>query len=78
MFVLTSQNPQRSLFHLLGLACRFVEPRLEVGPSMLPSLVDGGFHVACQDDEFRRAAVVMGAETYDVDLGHSGRKIAKN
>src|SRR5262249_26785498 len=29
----------------------------------LPSHVDGGFHVVCQDDEFRRAVVVMGAKT---------------
>jgi hypothetical protein len=30
-----------------------------------------------QHDELRRPTVVMGAKTYDVNLGHSGRKIAK-
>jgi hypothetical protein len=44
---------------------------------MLPRLIDGGFHVVSQDDELRRSAVVMGAEAHDVDLGHSGRKIAR-
>ena len=44
---------------------------------MFPSHLDGGSHVVCQDDELRRPAVVMGAEADDVDLCHSGRKIAK-
>jgi hypothetical protein len=42
---------------------------------MLPGHLDGGFHVVGHDDEFRRAAVVI---AHDIDLGHSGRKIAKN
>jgi hypothetical protein len=41
---------------------------------MFPSHVDGGFHIVGQDDELRRAAVVMGAETHDVYLSHSGRE----
>ena len=44
---------------------------------MLPSGLDGGFHIVSQNYEFRRPAVVMGAKTYDVDPGHSGRKIAR-
>jgi hypothetical protein len=43
---------------------------------MFPSHLDSGSHIVCQDDELRRPAVIMGA-TYDVDLSHSGRKIAK-
>jgi hypothetical protein len=45
---------------------------------MFPSHLDGGFHSVGQDDEFRGAAVVMGAKVHDVDLSHSGRKIARN
>jgi hypothetical protein len=41
---------------------------------MLPSHLDGGFHIVSQDDELRRSAVVIGAKTYDVDLSHSGRE----
>jgi len=44
---------------------------------MVPSHVDGGFHAIGQDDELRWTAVVMGAKAHDVDLGHSGRKIAR-
>jgi hypothetical protein len=44
---------------------------------MLPSHLDGGSHIVSQDDELRRPAVVKGAKAYDVDLSHSGRKIAK-
>jgi hypothetical protein len=33
---------QRPLFHLLGLRCGLVKPRLEVRPSMLPGLSDSG------------------------------------
>jgi hypothetical protein len=39
---------------------------------MFPSLVDSGFHIVSQDDEFRRPAVVMGAKAHDVDFGYSG------
>jgi hypothetical protein len=46
--------------------------RLEVRPSMLPRLVDGGSHIVSQDDELRRPAVVMAAKSYDLDFGHSG------
>jgi hypothetical protein len=44
---------------------------------MFPSHLDSGSHIVCQDDELRRPAVIMGAKAYDVDLSHSGRKIAK-
>ena len=44
---------------------------------MFPRLVYGGFHTVGQDDKLGRPAVVMGAKTYDVDLSHSGRKIAR-
>jgi hypothetical protein len=44
---------------------------------MFPSHVDGGSHTVRQDDELRRPAIVMGAEAHDVDLSHSGRKIAR-
>ena len=44
---------------------------------MLPSLVDSGFHIVCKNNELRRSAVVMGAKAHDVDLSHSGRKIAR-
>jgi hypothetical protein len=30
-----------------------------------------------QDDELRRPAVIVRAKAYDVDLSHSGRKIAR-
>jgi hypothetical protein len=69
-----SQNPQRSLFHLLGLRGGFVEARLEVRPAMFPGHVDRGSHIVGQDDELRRSAVIMGAKTYDVDPSHSGRE----
>ena len=45
---------------------------------MFPSLAYGGFHTVGQDDELGRPAVVMAAKAYDVDLSHSGRKIARN
>jgi hypothetical protein len=38
---------------------------------MLPSLVDSGAHIVCQDDELGRPGAVMGAETYDVDFSHN-------
>jgi len=41
---------------------------------MLPSLVDGGFHIVCYDDELRRPPVVIAAKAYDVHLSHSGRE----
>jgi hypothetical protein len=44
---------------------------------MFPSHLDGGFHTIGQDDELRRPAVIMGAKAYNVDLSHSGRKIAR-
>jgi hypothetical protein len=34
-------------------------------------------HIVRQDDKLRRPAVVIAAETYDVDFSHSGRKIAE-
>ena len=45
---------------------------------MFPRHIDGGFHAIGQDDELGRPAVVMAAKAHDVDLSHSGRKIAKN
>jgi hypothetical protein len=39
---------------------------------MFPGHVDGRFHIVSQDDKLGRAAVIMGAKTYDVDLSHSG------
>jgi len=44
---------------------------------MFPSHLDGGFHTVGKDDELRWPAVVKAAETHDVDLSHSGRKIAR-
>ena len=44
---------------------------------MFPRLIDGGSHFGRHDDELRRSALVMAAKTYDVDLSHSGRKIAR-
>jgi hypothetical protein len=41
---------------------------------MLPGHLDGGFHIVCQDDELGRSVVVMGAETHDIYLSHSGRE----
>jgi hypothetical protein len=72
-----SQNAQRPLFHLLGLRGGFVETRLKVRPSMFPSHLDGGFHIVGQHYKLRRSAVIVGAKTNDVDLSHSGRKIAR-
>ena len=66
-----SQNPQRPLFHLLCLCGGFVEPRLEVRPTVFPRHLDGGFHVVCQNDKLRRSAVVIRAEAHDVYLSHS-------
>ena len=37
----------------------------------------GSSHIVGQDDELRRPAVIMAAKCYDVDLSHSGRKIAR-
>jgi hypothetical protein len=45
---------------------------------MVPGHVDGGFHIVRQDDELRGPAVIIRAETDDVDLSHSGRKIPEN
>jgi hypothetical protein len=75
---LTSQYPQRPLLHLLGLSCGFVEPGLKISPSMLPRLVDCGFHIVGHDDELRGPVVVMAAKRDYVCPGHSGRKIARN
>jgi hypothetical protein len=44
---------------------------------MFPRLVDCGFHIVGQDDELRRPAGIMRAETYNINLSHSGRKIAR-
>jgi hypothetical protein len=44
---------------------------------MFPRQLDGRFHAVRQDDELRWPAVIRGAKTYDVDLGHSGVKIAR-
>jgi hypothetical protein len=44
---------------------------------MFPSHLDGGFHIVSQDDELRWSTIVMGAKTYDINLSHSGRKIAR-
>jgi hypothetical protein len=38
----------------------------------------GSQHVVRQDNKLRWPAVVMGAKAHDVDLSHSGRKIARN
>jgi hypothetical protein len=46
-------------------------------PSMFPCHVDGGFHIVCQDNKLRWSAVIVCAEANDVDLSHSGRKIAR-
>jgi len=39
---------------------------------MFPSHLDCGFLTGRHDNELRRATVVIGAETHDVDLSHSG------
>ena len=44
---------------------------------MFPCHVDGGFHIVCQDNKLRWSAVIVCAEANDVDLSHSGRKIAR-
>jgi len=44
---------------------------------MLPGHVDCGFHIVGQNNELGRPAVIMGAKADDVDLSHSGRKIAR-
>jgi hypothetical protein len=36
------------------------------------------FMLSARTINFDGRAVVMGAKTYDVDLSHGGRKIAKN
>ena len=41
---------------------------------MLPSNLDGGFHVVCQNDKLGWSAVMMGAKADDVHLSHSGRE----
>ena len=41
---------------------------------MLPSHLDGGFHIVRQDYKLRWPAVVIGAEAHDVDLSQSGRE----
>src|SRR5262249_32667892 len=68
-----SQNPQRPLFHLLGLSGRFVEPNLKVRPSLFPVNVDGGSHIVSHHDELRRPIIVMAAKSDNVGLSHSGR-----
>jgi hypothetical protein len=73
----TVTKPAAPRFHLLGLRGGLVEPRLELRTAMFPSLADGGTHIISQDDELGRSAVVKGAKAYDIDLSHSGRKIAK-
>jgi hypothetical protein len=80
MFILgcPSQNTQRPFFHLLGLCGGLIKAQPEVRAPVLPSDVDGGFHIGRQDDELRRPVVVMAAKCDNVCLGHSGRKIAKN
>src|SRR5262245_17445317 len=40
---------------------------------MLPSHLDGGFHIVRQDDELGRP-VVVAAKSHDVDLSHGGRE----
>jgi hypothetical protein len=35
------------------------------------------FHVVCQNDKLGWSAVIMGAKANDVNLSHSGRKIAR-
>jgi hypothetical protein len=69
----------RSAPSFISWACTggLIEARLEVSPSMLPSHLDGGFHVVCQNDELGWSAVTMGAKADDVHLSHSGRDIAK-
>ena len=42
---------------------------------MFPGHRNGGAHIVCQDDKLRGTAVVMGAETHNVDLSHSGAQI---
>jgi hypothetical protein len=61
----------------MACAVDFIEPRLKISAAVLPSLIDSGSHVIRKDDELRRPAVVKGAETYDINLGHSARKIAE-
>jgi hypothetical protein len=56
------------------LAGGFIKAQPEIGPSMLPSDVDGGFHVVGQDDELGRPAVVIAPKTHDVKPSHSGRE----
>jgi hypothetical protein len=51
-------KPQHSFLHLLGLRRAFVEPRLEIGTAMLPSLIDSRPHIFSQDDELLGPAVV--------------------
>ena len=67
-----SQNAQRPLFHLLSLCGGFVEPGLEVCPSVFSGELDGGFHTVGKNDELRWPAVIMGAKADDVYLSHSG------
>ena len=71
---LTSQNSQRPLFHVLCLSCGLIEARLKIRATMLPSHIDGGFHVASQHDELGWPPVVVAAKTHGVDLSHSGRQ----
>jgi hypothetical protein len=44
---------------------------------MFPGHIDGWLHIIRQDDELWRPVVVMAAKANDVDLSHSGRKIAQ-
>ena len=72
-----SQNPQRPFLHLLGLRGGLIKAQPEVGPSVFPGHLDGGFHVVRQDYKLRPSPVIISAEAHDVDLSHSGRKIAE-
>jgi phage/plasmid primase-like uncharacterized protein len=58
--------------------CYFVieDPKNGV-PTVSRAMLNSGFHTVWQDDEFRRPAVVIRAKTYDVNLGHTGRKMAR-
>jgi hypothetical protein len=50
-----SQNPQRPLFHLLGLCRGFVKARLKVSPAMFPSHLNGGSPIVSLGELWQRA-----------------------
>ena len=50
---------------------------MEVRASMLPSHLDGGFHIVCQDDELRWSTIVMGAKTYEGEAEQAGLTFAR-